>query len=189
MGMFPPGPRATVVIPVVRGAESELGPLVNDSYFGSIPPEHLRADAERGLVFLRADGTRRGKIGIPPRRAHAVAGSWDPDSGVLTLVSYDKPEGASDYVNSQWRIQEHPYGGDVINSYNDGPAAPGAKPLGPFYEIETSSPAAALEPGASLTHVQRTVHLQGELSALDSVARSVLGISLDGIESALPRGQ
>jgi hypothetical protein len=188
MGMFPPGPGVTVVIPVVAGPESELGPMVNDSYFGAIPSDYLRVDAERALVFLRANGQRRGKIGIPPRRASPVAGSWDPGSGVLTLVGYDKPEGVTGYVNSEWRIQEEPYGGDVVNSYNDGPPAPGAKPLGPFYEIETSSPGAALDPGASMTHVQRTMHLSGDRAALDAVAREVLGVSLDEIEAVFPSG-
>ena len=59
---------------------------------------------------------------------------------MLTLVQYTRPAGATRYVNSMWAIQQNPYGGDVINSYNDGPPAPGAAPLGPFYELETSSP-------------------------------------------------
>ena len=47
------------------------------------------------------------------------------------------------------------------------PPAPGAKPLGPFYELETSSPAAALPPGQHLRHVHRTFHLQGRPADLD----------------------
>jgi hypothetical protein len=85
-----------------------------------------------------------------------------------------------------WEIQEDPFAGDVVNSYNDGPPAPGAKPMGPFYELETSSPAAALAPGASLTHVHRTFHLEGEAADLDAVARRVLGVPLEGIRTALP---
>ena len=95
---------------------------------------------------------------------------------MLTIVSFDLPAGAGDYVNSMWEIQKQPFAGDVVNSYNDGPPAPGAKPLGPFYELETSSPAAALAPGASLTHVHRTLHLEGEKAALDAIARRVLGV-------------
>ncbi len=57
-------------------------------------------------------------------------------TSVLTLVHLTVPEGATDYVNSMWEIQEKPFAGDVVNSYNDGPASPGAKPLGPFYELE-----------------------------------------------------
>jgi hypothetical protein len=82
----------------------------------------------------------RSKIGLSPKRARKVLGSYDAVNGVLTIVQYNKPEGAADYVNSMWQIQDQPYQGDVVNSYNDGPTAPGGKPLGPFYELETSSP-------------------------------------------------
>jgi hypothetical protein len=85
-----------------------------------------------------------------------------------------------------WQIQDAPFAGDVVNSYNDGPPAPGAKPLGPFYELETSSPAAALAPGASLVHRHRTLHLVGDEAALDRVARKVLGTGLAEIAAAFP---
>ena len=84
-----------------------------------------------------------------------------------------------------WEIQKEPYGGDVVNSYNDGPPAPGAKPLGPFYELETSSPAVALARGESLSHTHRTFHFRGEGKVLDSLARRLLGVGLDEIEKAL----
>ena len=48
-----------------------------------------------------------------------------------------------------WEMQREPFKGDVINSYNDGPPAPGKPPLGPFYELETSSPALSLSPASS----------------------------------------
>jgi len=84
-----------------------------------------------------------------------------------------------------WEIQEKPFAGDVVNSYNDGPASPGAKPLGPFYELETSSPAAALSPGGTLTHVHTTMHFQGPEKALDEIARKALGVGIEEIEKAL----
>jgi YhcH/YjgK/YiaL family protein len=103
-------------------------------------------------------------------------------------VQFTQPAGVTDYVNSLWKLQDDPYAGDAANSYNDGPPAPGEKPLGPFYELESSSPAAALAPNASLPHVHRTIHLTGPESALDGVARSVLGVGLAGITSALKAG-
>src|SRR5205814_1528297 len=93
---------------------------------------------------------------------------------------------ARDYVNSMWEVQKAPYGGDVVNSYNDGPPAPGAKPLGPFYELETSSPAAALAPGGAIVHRHRTIHLVGDGQALDQVARKALGVGIEEIRTALP---
>ena len=90
---------------------------------------------------------------------------------------------AADYVNSLWEIQERPYEGDVVNSYNDGPPEPGARPLGPFYELETSSAAAELAPGESLTHVHQTFHFRGPEAELDAVAQATLGVSLERVKS------
>ena len=90
-------------------------------------------------------------------------------------MQYTKPEGATDYVNSMWELQDEPFKGDVVNSYNDGPPRPGAKPLGPFYELESSSPALALKPGESATHIHRTIHLQGDEAAIRRLGKSLLG--------------
>jgi hypothetical protein len=184
LGMLRPGPRTTVVVPYRPGPESELGPVVNDAYFGTQPPERLRVG--KTAVFFRGDGTHRGKIGMARPRVHNVAGSYDPDRRLLTIVQFTVPDAPNGYVNSMWARQAEPYRGDVINSYNDGPLGPGQPPLGPFYEIESSSPAAALAPGGSMRHVHRTVHLQGSGAALDAVARAVLGVSLDEIAASLP---
>jgi hypothetical protein len=184
LGMFQPTPATTVAIPYRQGADSELGPVVNDAYFGKVPAERLRA--KEGLIFFKGDGQQRGKIGLSPKRATGLAASFDAARGVLTVVRYDQPQNARDYVNSMWEIQKEPFAGDVVNSYNDGPPEPGKKPLGPFYELETSSPAAALAPGASLTHVHRTFHVQGDRAELDALALELLGVSLATIEKALP---
>ncbi len=182
LGMYNPSPSATVVVPIKAGPASDLGVKVTSDYFGSIPPERLVV--EDNVVFLSADGRFRSKIGIGPRRSKAVLGSYDADNKVLTIVQFSQPPGVTDYVNSLWKLQDDPYRGDAANSYNDGPPAPGAKPLGPFFEIESSSPAAALAPGKSLTHVHCTMHLSGAEAELDKVARAKLGVSLDGIKAA-----
>lgn len=185
LGMFNPSPATTIVIPFKTGPAAELGPAVNDAYFGKVPADRLVVDEAKGVLFFSGDGKYRSKIGIAPARVKPFAGSYDAANGVLTLVHLTVPEGATDYVNSMWEIQEKPFAGDVVNSYNDGPAAPGAKPLGPFYELESSSPAAALGPGGTLTHVHTTMHIQGPRKALDGIARRVLGVGLDEIEKAL----
>jgi hypothetical protein len=187
LGMFNPSPKTTIVIPFRSGTEDELGPAVNDAYFGEVPADRLVVDEARGVLFFSGDGKFRSKIGISPQRVKPFAGSYDAANGVLTVVHLTVPEGASDYVNSMWEIQEKPFAGDVVNSYNDGPAAPGAKPLGPFYELESSSPAAALAPGDTLTHVHTTMHFQGPKRALDEIARKVFGVGLAEIGKALSR--
>lgn len=180
LGMFNPSPATTIVIPYNAGDEAKMGPIVNDAYFGKISADRLVAG--KNAVFFKGDGQSRGKIGLSPQRAKPVLGSYDAANKVLTIVQYTKPEGALDYVNSMWEIQDEPYRGDAINSYNDGPPAPGAKPLGPFYELETSSPAAALAPGASLEHLHRTFHIQGAEKDLDPIARAVLNAGIDEIK-------
>ena len=182
LGMFTPSPAATIVVPIKEGPESELGAKVTSDYFGAVPPERLAVLPN--LIMLRADGKFRSKIGISPRRSKGVLGAYDAENQVLTIVQFDQPADAADYVNSLWKLQDNPYGGDVANSYNDGPPAPGAKPLGPFFEMESSSPAGALAPGQSLSHVHRTIHLTGPETALDPVARAVLGVSLTAVKSA-----
>lgn len=185
LGMFNPAPDTTIVVPIAAGSERDLGPRVTSDYFGAVPPDRL-AVGDR-VIFFKADGRMRSKIGVSPRRSRGVLGSYDPAGGVLTIVQFTQPPGAADYVNSQWKLQDHPYGGDASNGYNDGPPSPGAKPLGPFYELESSSPAAALGPGATARHVHRTVHLRGPEADLDAVSRSVLGVSLAGIRRAFER--
>lgn len=183
LGMYNPSSATTIVIPFKSGSESTLGPKVNDTYFGKVPPERLRVDHD--ILFFSGDGAMRGKIGISPARAKGVAGSFDDTHDVLTIVQYNQPEQHSGYVNSMWELQKDPYSGDVINSYNDGPPEPGAKPLGPFYELETSSPAARLKAGESLTHIHRTLHLQGPEEELDPIAKKVFGVGIREIKSGL----
>ncbi len=182
LGMYNPSPKTTVVIPFKAGEEEKLGPKVNDSYFGKVPPEYLKVEEQ--TLFFRGDGTRRGKIGITPQRSKGIAGSYDAAGKVLNIVTYNVQEAQHGFVNSMWELQDDPYAGDVINSYNDGSPEPGKPPLGPFYELETSSPAAALKPGATMKHVQRTFHIQGSEEELNALAQRLLGVRLDAIKAA-----
>jgi hypothetical protein len=186
LAMFTPSPQTTIVIPFVIGPPEELGVPVNDTYFGKVPANRLVV--KDGILFFSGDGQYRSKIGLSPVRAKNVLGSYDAANKALTIVQYNKPEGVVDYVNSMWQIQDSPFRGDTVNSYNDGPPAPGAKPMGPFYELETSSPAAALAPGQSILHTHRTFHFKGSEQDLDAIAQKILGVSIKEIESALPRG-
>jgi hypothetical protein len=87
------------------------------------------------------------------------------------------------YVNSKWGKQEDPLKGDAVNSYNDGPVEDGSI-MGPFYEIESSSPAALLNPGESLTHTQRVFHITGDEKQLDKIVQKIFNVSLDQIKEA-----
>jgi hypothetical protein len=184
LGMYKPSPKTTVVIPFQPGPTDTLGPIVNDAYFGKVPAERLKIEDD--VLFFSADGTYRSKIGLTPQRSQDICGSYDAHGKVLTIVKYNKPgPETTDYVNSMWELQDKPFSGDVVNAYNDGPPEPGAKPLGPFYELETSSPAFALKPGESGVHVQETYHFEGAEADLNRLSQALLGVSLDEITSAL----
>ena len=184
LGMYKPAPNTTIVIPFKAGDEAALGPKVNDTYFGKVPPEHLVV--KDNVLFFRGDGTRRGKIGISPKRSLGIAGSYDADSKTLNLVTYNLQPAPAGYVNSMWETQKEPFAGDVLNSYNDGTPGEGKPPLGPFYELETSSPAAPLKPGATMRHVMSTIHIQGPEAELDALAKEKLGVGLREITGAFP---
>ncbi|MBL7107123.1 MAG: hypothetical protein ISS77_05920, partial [Phycisphaerae bacterium] len=151
-------------------------------YFGQVPDERLVVSDD--VLFFKADSKYRSKIGISPLRAKPSFGSYDADNNALTIACYNQPQGITEYVNSSWELQKEPFKGDVVNSYNDGPAAPGEKQLGLFYELETSSPAVELKSGEKITHTHSTMHITGSKDQLNKIAKSVLGVSLEKIENA-----
>ena len=179
LAMFAPAADARVVIPfetqVAKGTE-----IVNDRYFGKVSPDRLTVNEDRGFLTFKCDGKVRGKIGLGPERAKNVVGSYSAEASLLTIVHYDGPKKDAPYVNSMWEKQKEPYRGDVINSYNDGPPAPGKPPLGGFYEIETSSPAAEPDKNgrSTLVHTHRTFHFVGRPEVLEPIAKKVLGVTL-----------
>ena len=187
LGQFKTLPRGKVVVPFIPGQEASLGPKATTDYFGSLPPERCKL-VEDHLLFA-CDGKWRSKVGICPARARSVCGSYDPDpdgSG-LTIVQFNLPAEAAKlpYVSSLWRIQESlekNFAGDAVNSYNDGPQSGHGTVSNPFYEIETSSPAAELAPGQSIRHVHRTFHFKGPFEAVSDLASSVLGVDLREIQ-------
>ena len=187
LAMFAPAADGRVVIPFYPGKEADLGPVVSDAYFGKVPADRLAVREDRGFLAFKVDGLQRGKIGLGPMRAKGVAGSYSAAAKLLTIIQYPMPPKKKTplpYVNSMWEQQKEPYGGDVVNSYNDGPTGPGKPALGGFYEIETSSPGHELAPGQTALHTHRTFHIVGEPDALSPIARAVLGASLS--ELTLP---
>jgi len=181
LGQFKPLPRGKVIVPFVAGDAETLGPRATTDYFGQMPPERCVVGDDH--LLFSCDGQFRSKIGVSPARARNVLGSYDPQAQVLTIVQFNLPADPAGlpYVNSLWEIQDAPFAGDAVNSYNDGEETPGAGQLGPFYEIETSSPAAALAPGESITHEHNTFHFAGNADALDALARQVLAVGLDDV--------
>jgi hypothetical protein len=84
-------------------------------------------------------------------------------------------------VNSKWGDQASPFSGDVVNSYNDGPVEDGSI-MGPFYEIESSSPAALLSAGCRISHTQRIFHITGDEDKLSLITEKLFHQSLSEIK-------
>lgn len=181
LGMYNPSQSTTIIVPFHTGQEEEMGSIVNDNYFGKVPSDRLIV--RDGTIFFRGDGKYRSKIGLNPKRAKNICGAYDAENQILTIVRYSKPGDVDKYVNSLWEIQDDPYRGDVINSYNDGPPAPGEAPLGPFFELETSSPALALKSGNSGEHIQETYHFEGDEEKLEKIMQQLLGVTLAEVKS------
>jgi len=171
LGMFIPSKNTTVIIPYKDSLE------LNTRYFGKIDSDRLKITPN--VILFKGDGKYRCKIGVPPKNALSVFGSYDADNNVLTIVKYNKTQETS-YVNSLWEYQNNPYQGDVINSYNDGPIKNGEQ-LGPFYELESSSAAKELKRNGSINHVHQTYHFEGDYKNLNRIAKMVLTTDLDEI--------
>jgi hypothetical protein len=178
LGMFNPSDEVTIIVPYKTEAQSDY--IVKDDYFGKIPGDRLVI--KNGIVYLKGDGKQRGKIGIPPQRALPVIGSYDAANKILTVLKCEIPEGVNDYVNSAWEMQEFPFKGDAINSYNDGPLEDGSQ-MGPFYELETSSPALALKPNETAVYKQSTIHFEGTEEELNAICQQVFGVSLEEVKA------
>lgn len=176
LDMFNVTPATVIVIPFHTNTNAKIA---TTDYFGEIPADRIAY--KDSILLFRADGKSRGKLGITPERAKPVAGSYDAENGVLTITTFDVDNDAT-YLNQEWSTEKDPLQGDAVNAYNDGPLADGTQ-MGPFYEIESVSPAAFLQPGESLTHRHNVFHFTGEEKSINEISENVLGISLENITS------
>lgn len=176
LDMFPPSASVTIVVPYKK--EAETAPATTD-YFGAIPADRIKLD--NGVLFFKADGKQRGKLGIHPKAAKNMAGSYDAEHHVLTITLFDIDNNAK-YLNQEWKTDKPAFSGDAVNAYNDGPLADGGQ-MGHFYEIESVSPAAFLQPGASLSHKHSVFHFTGNEVSLNTIAQQLLGVSIETIKN------
>ncbi|MDN3550344.1 DUF6786 family protein [Mucilaginibacter aquaedulcis] len=174
LDMFTPSPKTVIVVPYQEGA---TGKIATTNYFGEIA--NNRIAYKNAVLLFKADGKSRGKLGLPPNHAKNMAGSYDEANKVLTITLFTL-DSKSDYLNQEWKPDTEPFTGDAVNAYNDGPLANGSQ-MGPFYELESVSPAAFLKPGESLSHQHSVIHFTGDEEALNKIAIKTLGISLHDI--------
>ena len=179
LDMFNPSEKTTIVIPYKNINNSK--PATTD-YFGEIPIERIKYNND--VLFFKADGKMRGKLGIHPNAAKNIIGSYDALHQILTITMFDSVSNGR-YLNQEWKTNKPPFSGDAINAYNDGPLATGGQ-LGPFYELESVSPAAFLKPGEKIIHHHSVFHFTGDEKKLDAIAIKLLGVSLQTIKNIFP---
>lgn len=179
LGVFIPSDDNKIIVPLRDATGKDLDEVVNTRYYWNVPES--RMNKKENHVYFKADGKFQCKIGIGTEHAMAVTGSYDPLNNLLTVVRYTLPENEKAYVNSLLKYQEDPYKGDVLNFYNDGVPLEGGEQYGPFYEIETSSPALGLAPDSTYTHVHETYHFQGNPKMLNGLSMRLLGVDLSDI--------
>jgi hypothetical protein len=177
LDMFKPSTATIIVVPFHHSAGEDFAKITTSNYFGEISSDRLKHTDS--LLFFKADGRSRGKLGIVANKSKHIAGSYDADNKVLTIIIFDV-EGHAKYLNQEWNITKPSFSGDAVNAYNDGPLADGTQ-MGPFYEIESVSPAAFLKPNESLLHRHSVFHFSGNEKALDEIAVKLLGTSLENI--------
>jgi len=182
LDMFAPSNETTVIIPYDNTTSSKEK-VVTTNYFGEISADRIKM--KNGILFFRADGKNRGKLGIRPSSAKNIAASFDAQSNVLTITIFSINKGEK-YLNQEWNTSTPPFAGDAVNAYNDGPLENGNQ-MGPFYEIESVSQAAFLKPGEQLTHQHSVLHYSGSKAGLDHLVKKVFGISLAEITGALDK--
>ena len=180
--MNKPSSDATVIVPFKKGSDKKLGKIVTADYFGELDGSRLQVDEAGGRIYFLGDGKLRSKLGISPARTTGRLGSWDAERGVFSVVEFNMPTAPHGYTNNLWEMQDDPFCGDALNSYNDGPNDSG-ETFGGFFELETMGPALALAPGESGTHVHCTMRFQGDRDAMNGLAEHVFGVGLDEIES------
>ncbi len=180
LDMLKTTPATVIVVPYKNAAGQDFKNVATTDYFGEIPAGRLKHDDNK--LLFKADGRSRGKLGIKPAYAKPALGSYDPQMEVLTVTMF-KPDATAKYLNQEWNTTKPPFSGDAVNAYNDGPLPDGSQ-MGPFYEIESVSPAAFLKPGESLIHQHTVYHFTGNEQALNNIAQQLLGVSIKEIKEA-----
>lgn len=171
LGMYTADPRTYVIAPFRREGK---GKIVTDTYFSpsGVSRDRLDVNEKRGYLTFKADAAERSKIGFSRSRAAATLASIDLSGRLLTVWRFPVRR-REPYVNSLWEYQQHPYAGDVSNSYNDDGN------FGNFYELECSSHALALRPRERFTFPLEIHHFSGPIEELSRLGDRLLNRKVD----------
>ncbi|WP_298503667.1 DUF6786 family protein [uncultured Maribacter sp.] len=177
LGCYHPTPKTTVIIPLKGNPKNAT------VYFTEI--DSTRIVFKDNFLFYKADANYLNKIGTKPEITLPYFGSYSPELNSLTIVKFSFNAMDKDYVNAHPENIENQYAGDVINVFNDG-VWDNVGPFGPFYELETSSPAKELKVGESISHFQEVYHFNGSEAELTKISEQIFGVKLKSVQDALP---
>ena len=177
LDMFMPTDSTVILVPYEETAQ---GKIATTDYFGEIDKDRIAY--KDGVLYFKADGKSRGKLGLSPQRAKTIAGSYDLANGILTVTKFNI-DSSKTYLNQEWTTKKDPFIGDAVNAYNDGPLEDGGQ-MGPFYEIESVSPAAFLKPSEKLDHSHNVYHFMGNKEQVSILLTKLFNISVQDIQSA-----
>lgn len=177
LDMFMPSDSTVILVPYDQSAK---GKIATTDYFGEI--DKSRISMKDGVLYFKADGKSRGKLGLSPFRAKTIAGSYDLSNGILTVTKF-QVDSSKTYLNQEWTTKKDPFTGDAVNAYNDGPLTDGGQ-MGPFYEIESVSPAAFLRPTEKLEHSHQVYHFIGDKEQVSLLLNKLFNITVQDIQSA-----
>ena len=178
LDMFNVSPKALTIIPFFEGPEDLFGKIATTDYFGEIPVDRIKI--KNSNIYLKTDGNCRNKLGLNPKRTKAIAANYNPELKRLTITTFDvDPNGV--YLNQEWNPAKDPLIGDALNAYNDGPLEDGSI-MGPFLEVESTSPAAFLKPGQTQEHIHNVFHFVGDDNDLNTISKPLLGVTIQEIK-------
>ncbi len=163
-------PDTKVIIPLEKPLETVT------EYFGDLTSDRLKL--QKKAVFFKTDAAHVSKIGILPKHAKNMMGSYSKSKGLLSIVRFNLEKGNS-YMSSVPGAKK-PYKGDVINIFN-GEVDSATNKNWPFYEFESSSLAKTLKTNDKIAHSQTTYHFKGNFISLNAIAKRVLGVGLSEV--------
>lgn len=101
--MFKPSPATVIVVPFKNAINQPFSKVATTNYFGEISAGRLKHTDD--VLYFKADGKSRGKLGVSPLFARHFAGSYDSQNKLLTIINFDLDSTAK-YLNQEWNINK-----------------------------------------------------------------------------------
>jgi len=141
-----------------------------NKYLGDI--DSTRVYIHNNTLTFKTDGKWRSKIGIPAKCSPSLFACIKPQSKTLTIIQYQQTNDSL-YFNSNPKIQNTPYDGEIIQVYNHGNMDYTTSNQNSFFELESTSAMKELAPNETIQHYHRVYHFTGEIQDLTRILSSL----------------